>query len=436
MSNIVQFKRLSRMDGYKNLMTGYGTGRDHIEQFTYSQESQIQTATLEAMYAQHPLAWKIVDLFPDDGLREWIDIDHDESTEIEALLEDIGLREALEESLKMARLLGGSAIFLDIDDGKEPFEPLDLKGAQGIRGCEVLEKDYLNPELPPGRSLRIPLWRISGTERVIHESRLLRFHGVVVSREWMLNNNGWGQSCLQRSSKPLIASSLAHGFVPNVLKDFIRDVIKINDLAGLADDPDQEAAAKSFWDRLDYMFLAESLLNKAVLDKEDEFIRQTTSVAGLPGLIRDSDNWLAMSTSIPKTKFFGESPGGNLSQVGTSQEKDWFKTVAAYQEATIRPALRRVFKVIQATLKEPECIHFKFRPLDVPTQKEQAEVLEKAANALAKLVDAGIISAAEAASCFDGSELKMMPVLDFEARAQMAEMKELEIEDDEDTPPL
>lgn len=110
--------------------------------------------------------------------------------------------------------------------------------------------------------------------------------------------------------------------------------------------------------------------------------------------------------------------------------------MAAYQEATIRPALRRVFKVIQATLKEPECIHFKFRPLDVPTQKEQAEVLEKAANALAKLVDAGIISAAEAASCFDGSELKMMPVLDFEARAQMAEMKELEIEDDEDTPPL
>ena len=55
MSNIVQFQRLSRKDGYKNLMTGDGTGRDHIEQFTYSQESQIQTATLDAMYAQHPL---------------------------------------------------------------------------------------------------------------------------------------------------------------------------------------------------------------------------------------------------------------------------------------------------------------------------------------------------------------------------------------------
>ena len=53
------FKKLvSRLDGFVNRITGYGTARDHGEQTKWSTGAKIPKHVLDDFYAMHELAWK------------------------------------------------------------------------------------------------------------------------------------------------------------------------------------------------------------------------------------------------------------------------------------------------------------------------------------------------------------------------------------------
>lgn len=422
--------RLFRADGFVNRITGYGTSRDHGEQFRYSRDRRIDSDTLEAIYAEHEIAHKIIDFLPDAGTREWIEIDDDDHEEIEALLcpentayslKPISLQGALNEAEKMARLHGWSAVFFDIDDGQEPDQPLNMQGIREIVGFSPIEGDYLQPVGGWKRSLRHELWEVTSTGQRVHASRLRFCWGADVPRDWIVNYGKLGQSVLQRCFKPLIAYSLAHSYVPNILKDFVRDIIKLEGFneMNVNDCDDAEYGYKSFKDRMDGMMLAESLLNKTVLDTRDEFVRNTTNVTGLTDLIRNPERRLVAASGIPHTLLLGESPGGTLSQGGTSQEKDWHKAVDAYQQAHLKPVIDYAMVIVQMYLRRDERIKYAFRALDVPSQKEQAETYKLIADAAARLVDSQIISEQEAATHFEGSRLKTVPVLDDDEREAM-----------------
>lgn len=400
----------TRIDGFKNLITAYGTSRDHGYQFDWSQEARLDKATLDSMYMQHPLAWKLIDLLPDNALREWIDI-QDEEGEDTLKAECKRFRPVLCEALKMSRLHGGAAIYIEAPG--DPETPINSKTM--ILGYHVFECNYIWPD-NINRTLRhehYVIQHFNGLSERVHKSRLIILQGIEAPRDWMLANNGWGESVLQRLNRPLIAYSIAHALVPNILKDFIRDVIKIQGLKDLAINSCEDDQ-RSFNDRLDAMFQAESTLNKTVLDSEDEFISQTRSIAGLNDLIRNPEKWLCAASGIPHTLLFGESPGAALSQSGSSQEKDWNKTVCAYQEDTIRPALEQLFFIL--TGREVE---FRFNPLDVPSQKEQAETFKLISEAVKVWIEYAGLTPDEALSMIKGDELKMLPVLDMETREIM-----------------
>lgn len=425
MSNIVPFQRVQRADAFINRVTGYGTSRDHGEQFGYQAEPRKSTHTLDSLYADHPICWKLVDLLPDDGLREWIDINHDRADEIKQALIFNEARQALNEALKMARLHGGAAIYLQVDDGMDPSEPLRPERVRGLISCEVIEKDYLSPQ-SYSRRMRSELYLLAGGEEdalLIHRSRLLFFHGARVSRDWMLNNNGWGQSVVARCWKPLLAYSLSHSMVPAILKDFVRDVLKLDGLNLMSLGECNEEGQQDFNMRLDGMLIAQSLFNKLVLDTNDEYERTTTNVAGLTDLIRNPERALVAASGIPHTKLLGEAPQSSIGgQAGGSQEKDWFKSVSAYQEDHIRPALDRIVLLVSLGLGIREQVEYTFNPLDTPTVKEQAEIFKLVTEAAAKGVDAQIFSPQEAATLYEGSEIRTIPVLDMDARAGLEQM--------------
>lgn len=420
-------KLSSRMDGFKNLLTGYGTSRDHGEQFTYSRDVTINSQTLKDMYSDHELCWKLIDLLPDDALAAGIEINEDDEDELEAKLKAIkdpsgmpcGLESALDECLKMARVDGGAAIYLMVDDGREPWEPIS-PGPHEILEAVCIEKDYLQPVGGAKRSGRNDLWMMmdadSGASFTIHRDRLLFDYGAKVSRDRMVEFNGYGQSIIRRCWRPLLAYSVAHGMVPNILKSYIRDVMKLHGLNELALN-DCETSQTQFWDRMDYQFQAESLLKMTVIDAEDALERHTTSVAGINDLIRNPEKWICAASGMPHTKLFGEQSGGVLTQAGSSQSEDWAKAVGAYQKQHIQPLYQKVFYILTGSWD----IEFTFCPIDKPKQKEQSEVFVNVANAVSKLVQAQIISPDEAATMFEGEQLRMTPKLDDEARQMLAE---------------
>lgn len=436
MSNIIPFAhpRAFRNDGYKNLTSGYGTSIDHGEQFIYGRDTRLSPQTLADLYAEDSLAARIVDLLPDEALSAGIEISSPDEAFIRKALMDIrdadglpnGFETAKLEAEKTARALDGSAIYLTIDDGKDPAEPVG-DGPQKISACDVIERDYITPyggQLR--RSLRQDLWQINGQDdrplMVIHTSRLMFCHGRKTTRDRMLENGGWGESVLRACWRPLMAYSLSHGMVPNILKSYIRDVLKIAGLTELAENPCQENASASFWDRMFYQFQAESLLRMTVVDAADTLERHTTSVAGLNDLIRNPEKWLMAASGYPHTKLFCESPGNSLSQSGSSQEKDWEKTKAAYQKHHLRPHYQRLFYLITGHWDT----QFDFCHSDEPTQKEQSETFKNMSEGVVKLVDAGVLTPQEGATVYEGEKLRMTPKLDLKARAGLESLnKEL-----------
>jgi hypothetical protein len=168
---------------------------------------------------------------------------------------------------------------------------------------------------------------------------------------------------------------------------------------------------------MDYQFQAESLLKMTVIDTEEALERHTTSVAGINDLIRNPEKWICAASGMPHTKLFGEQSGGVLTQAGSSQSEDWAKAVGAYQKQHIQPLYQKVLYILTGSWD----IEFVFKPIDKPKQKEQSEIFEKMANAVSKLVQAQIISPDEAATVFDGEQLRMTPKLDEEARLMLAE---------------
>lgn len=435
MSNIIPFQRRTaptvlRHDVYYNSTTGYGTSRDHGEQFEWAAEACLSTQMLNSMYAHHPIVWKLVDSYPDDGLREWIQFDVQPKLEskIKREIKRLKFRSALNEGLKMAELHGGAALYIQFKN-QRPDTPIDWDSPGEILGVHVLEKDYVWPE-SLNRSLRCEFYNLTlsqsdsykgpETSVRVHCDRLIILQGCSVSRDWKLQNGGWAQSRVDRSKKPLLAYTITHGLVPNIMKDFVRDVIKLFGLADL-DVNENEQDRETLKARLDAMFQAESTMNKTVLDSQDEYVRTTTSVTGLNDLIRNPEKYLVAASGMPHTKILGENPGGGLgSDKGKSQDNDWNKSVAAYQEDKIRPAIEYFLLVLMLSLGIEEDIDFSFNPLDVPSLKERADTFKTVAEAIAKLIEFQVISPMEARTMFAGEEIRLMPTLDTKSAAMLA----------------
>lgn len=419
--NLLQ-KFKARFDGFTDLM-GFGTNRDIIQIIQWENKPLLQKPVLHGMYVQHEMAGKVIDMLPDDALRGWIELQDEKSPEIEALLNKL-YRFLCEPDdgnmspLKSARLDGGAAIYLECDG--DPAEPITKPSE--IRSFQLVEKEYLEP-IDLGRTLRREYYRMQtddGGSVMVHKSRLIIIQGVIMPKDYMILNNGWGGSELERPSKPLIAYSLAHGSIPQILKDFIRDVVRVQGLKELAINACSEDL-QAFKDKMDAIKIGQTLYNATVLDSEDEWKRETANIAGINDLIRNPEKALVACTPYPHTKLFNESPGAALSQSGSSQEKDYNKVVSAYQEIKIRPIIDQVLKVL--TGREYK---YRFAPLDVPSQKEQADTLNTVADAITKLVSSKTATPQECATMIDGDELTMLPVLSGGAAQMAAEAKQMQ----------
>ena len=410
-----------RFDGFTDLM-GFGTSRDIIQRIEWKNKPFLTQRSLHGMYAQHEMAAKIVDMLPDDALRGWIELQDDKSPEIEALLNKL-YRFLCEPDdgnmspLKAARLDGGAAIYLECDG--DPAEPITRPSE--IRSFQLVEKEYLTP-VDLGRTLRREYYTMhtDGGSFVVHKSRLVIVQGVILPKDYMILNNGWGGSELERPSKPLIAYSLAHASVPQILKDFIRDVVRVQGLKDLAINACAEDL-QAFKDKMDAIKIGQTLYNATVLDADDEWMRQTASVTGINDLIRNPEKALVAATVYPHTKLFNESPGAALSQSGSSQEKDYNKTVTAYQEIKIRPIIDQILMV-----QTGQAFKYRFAPLDVPSQKEQADTLNVVADAITKLVSSKTATPQECATMLEGEEIRLLPVLSGGAAQMAAEAKQMQ----------
>lgn len=424
-----------RFDGWYSLLTGLGTaGRDKRESMQFAVD-RMDWRTAEVIWQGDDLAARIIQTLPDEMMREGYDLcitdqDSDDGTgpddeyeqpssqkvksetamlekmgaaargkhgprddlkkEVEHQWEELGLMDRIHEALCYERAYGGAAILIGAFDGSIDLEqPLVAANVRSVDFLTTLEPRELQPVAwygdprakkfgepaifqltanSPGTSVGKQTFEASTR---IHESRLIVFGGIRVTRRINALNSGWGDSILTRVYRILRDYNLVWAAAGSLVCDFAQAVYKMKGLNDLL----QEDGKDIFKNRMIGMDMSRSIARTTMIDSEDDFTRITTPITGLPEMIDRFTQRLCMASGYPLPLLAGESPGGlNASGASGDQLRMFYDSARSKQKRVVVPIIRRVTTLIMNTLgDEPAQWTVEPRALWQPTQKEQIE---------------------------------------------------------------
>lgn len=476
MSN--KFKTVQeRLDGWQNIISGIGVALRDKRLGSDVQVEILSQFELESLWRGDDLAGRIVELIPNEMMREGYDIivrlgneastdqgdrtdffgapttpmqpkpikksndlEKKTSKQLKSKLDDLGTDRKLWQALCYQRAFGGGAILIGANDGLDPSKPLDLNRIKSVDWLTVLSAfelypvayysdpsapRYGEPELYRLQQNNV-VWGIASvakgieTSALIHESRLLRFEGIVTTREQRLQSSayGWGDSIFIRIFSVLRDFGMSWSAACVLLIDFGQAVYKIKGLAEmLAQDEDQAVVDRA--KMIDYM---RSTVNGVLLDSEETFERQSPSLTGFSDLLNMLGSRVSASTGIPVTLLMGTSPGG-LNATGSSDIRLFYDSIKTRQRTQLKPNLERLIKIVMLAKdsptkgQEPDIWEVIFKSLWQPSEKEQVEARKIQADIDVAYINAGVVSPEEVcASRFGSGMYSFDTYIDFDSR--------------------
>jgi uncharacterized protein len=442
-------------DGWINAFTGIGDPlRDKMNignsGFSYNVISQQDAETL---WRGSDIAAKAVEKVPEEitrqGFRLKIQGDDDRAVteEAESIAEEMDFEGKAKEAMEYSRAYGGAGIFLGADDGqKDLTKPLDMTRIKTFRWMNTLTPLELFPRIwygdPHAPKYGVPMiYRLQRfvfggavetgfSEKIfemplIHESRVIRVDGILVSRRMMRERNGWGDSVFARIMQVISDFEQAYHGAAILSSDFAQAVLKLKNLAELVSSQDQGDVAA----RAQLVDMSRSICRAIIIDKEEEFERKATPVSGLSDLLMSVAYRLGAALDMPVSLLLGQSPGAGMggSSGGESETRWFYDRMQVIQRRKYKPILKRMFQILfnskdgPTNGKEPENWSIDFNPLWQLSDGEQADRRLKIAQADAVYLSSQVVSPEEvAASRFGGDQYNGDSItIDLESRAQI-----------------
>jgi phage-related protein (TIGR01555 family) len=444
-------------DGWSNSATGMGyLGRDKGESTAWRPSAVLDYSTLDSMGRGDGFARIIVDTVVDDAMRAgWVvnfkgdedsEVTPKEAQEFNERLQDwyknTKLKARVSQHLKQARQYGGALLALGVSDGQDPSEPLNLERITEftwlrthdrvqVSQSSQVEDDPTSTGFGFAEACTLQAAQLQSSSRDrdatmldtwVHNSRVWRTDGVVLTERVRQNNDGWGDSVLEVCKNQLGNRDSAMKSARTVVQEWVMAVYKIKNLAGIisANGEDKVRGRFSIMDRL------KSLWQGIIVDADAEgYERIATTAAGLPELLDRFGIDLAAVARMPMTKLFGLSPGGF--GTGEAEGDNWDDVVQSYQTDDVGPLLEYVHKILFAT---PEFEDFpanwsiQFNSLQLTSPLEDADVRLKTAQRDALDISSGVVGADEVAqSRYGGSTYSVETNLDEEAREMDAALE-------------
>jgi len=415
------------MDGFLNVVTGIGTGRDKR---VYSESPWVLRPLefYEQLYAADELAGRIVDSIPNSALRKWIELtsieDQDAKMAINEKIKSLHLREAMLQAWIWARNYGGSIVYLVSKTGL-PSDPLqegeEIVAAVPLARYDLrifssdIESDFASPNYSRPRQYHLNLQMGTAYKGyAIHWTRCIRFDGQLLPRRTYIRNNYWHDSVMNKLFNSVRNYQTSNDNVASLLQDFNTGVYKMKNLASLVSSGKEDLVRK----RLEILQFSRSVINSLVLDAEDEdYIDLQRSVNGLADLVRQQSDRLVAATDIPHTVLLGESPDGS-NATGNSTTQQWNSYIKSQQENYLRPKLDDAFDKIFNDIDNE--FEYKFMDLADMTDAEEADIRNKQANTDGIYLDRGVLDPEEVAeSRFGGDKYSNETVLDRKTREEI-----------------
>ena len=428
-------KKPARLDGLVNAVTGLGVlGRDKRTSASY-RLSALVDKDAEILWRDNDMAGVIVEKPVEEMLREGFrleGLDKEEDSELlVGLLDDLDFSATVAQALLWERAFRGGAVLIGANDGGKPDQELVLENVRSVdfltpfRARELVACDWYEDPLAPKYGWPKTYWiqpdsGFAGTARMIkvHESRLIKFPGMVMTKEQLRSQQGWGDSVLQRCHEIIRDFDMTWGSAGVLMQDFSQAIVKLSGLAQ-ALSMDDDGAVRARLENMDY---ARSVLRAMVIDGEDSFERSPTPMSGMPEMLDRFSNRLAGAAQMPVSLLFGQSPAG-LNATGDADIRYWYARVSAMQRKKLGPAIERLVRILMIVegIAEPDNWSVVFNPLWAPTELEGAQARLTQAQTDDLYIANGTITPEEVAhSRFANGRWSPQTIVDMGLREQLA----------------
>jgi phage-related protein (TIGR01555 family) len=396
----------ARADGWQNLISGLGTSRDKRTGGEFCADVVTDQEARE-LWLGDDLAAHGIETYPDEMLRAGFDVcvtpedenDGDEARElgvaVAKALEALGTDAAFRTALCYERAYGGGAVFPVCNDGVGDLSmPLNEGNISEVsrlvwfEPCELQTASvYIDPTRPDyGRPATYKLQPItvqgaSVATTVIHESRLIVFPGIQVTRAPInMQRQGWGGSVLSRIRTVLRDFNLGFGSASHLLNDFSQATMTVRGLKEILASPNGVDLMRR---KMQIMDESRSALRMLLLDAgagsepAEQFKREATPMAGMPEMLDRLIDRLASALEEPASRFMKQAPGGL--NPGDSETRWFYDRVSQKQDKHLRPRLDRLVRLLFLSRSGPSkgvlpaTWKIDFHPLMTPSEKEDAD---------------------------------------------------------------
>lgn len=385
-----------RQDGWLNVTLGLGGARDVRSETQFSACPAMPPERAMQLFMGNDLARLICSFKPGLALKNpWevcIEDDDDREQALHMRIAELALTPKILEAAIWGLCTGGGVLLLGIDDGKQPWEPIEVDEAgnpTGIRKVNFLKvfdrrvisriKEFnQNPQDPAfGEPLVYSFRsRMNQTDAIdVHASRLIVFPGVLTGADEKLNNQYWDYSILDAVYDVLREFGLAWADATRLLHDASQGVYAVKDLMAILE---SEEGEEKFQKRMRLINYARNNASALVVDAEGEsFEKVATTFTGVPEMLDRLFNRLAAAARIPVTMLAGQAPAG-LNATGKSDLEIAYGDASIYQRDVLRPRMRHLVRLLLAEngQQEPEAWRLEFAPID-PQQGEKDAALRK-----------------------------------------------------------
>jgi phage-related protein (TIGR01555 family) len=444
---------LNHADGWQSILTGLGVAA-HDKRLSGNFAADIVSIEQAiALWRGDDLAARMIEVWPSEMLRQGYEItiatgDSDAPEATATALEDLGLDAKLWRAMAYERGYGGGAVLMGANDSQELDQPLKVESVREFTYLTALEpqeltphKYYCNPLAPKYNEIATYLLQPTQrglaydpmneanilTQTEVHESRLLIFPGIVVSKDQASMYAGWGDSILTRAHSVLRDFNMGFGAASILLHDFAQAIFKMKGLAEMIALNDGDAVKN----RIKAVELSRSTARAVLIDAEEEFERKQTPLSGLPELLDRLATRLAAAADMPLTLLLGQSPAG-LNATGDSDIRFFYDRVAAKQTNLLKPQLLKVIKpMFQLHGGNPDDCGVQFNPLYQQTEGEIASARKTQAETDSIYIRESVLSSEEVArSRFGGDEFSYETNVDWDEREKLEQEEAEALEND------
>lgn len=439
--NTTQPTPVPRFDGALfNSLTGMGVeGRDRSLSTTVkSKRLKLEKEQKESLFAIRILR-KICSVFPTEAVRKgWTVklggkvVDPKIISGFISYEMNLQVKKFFAWAKILANAYDGSVIILNVDDGQSPDQPIKRASIRSIKALYVLDRykikpettssDPMNPDyysitLPTGFTIDRTELQSFGNEYRIHPTRVIRFDGVDLLPDQMLDNEGWGGSVLEQIWDAYKLWESTHQSIAQIVQNYDVMIYGLKGLSQIIANGDE----KKIKTRLSSLQQTNSILGGIAIDSDSESLDSyTRNVSGLPQVGDIFRDRLIGESEVSHTFLFGESPSG-LGATGESEEKTDAKKIHAFQEECYRPRLEYLAELIWLARdgptkgKIPDDWKLDFTSLLDEKQQDIIDARGAQSNTDRTLIDSGVILPEEVReSRFAGSEYSFETVLNAE----------------------